>query len=190
MKVDVSGNRAAKKYPARILFARCLWAAGSVLFRCIPRPFHGVRCAILRLFGATVGRRVEIYPTAVVFFPWNLRVGDDAAIGHQVLVYNLESVQIGNRATVSQRAHLCCGSHDITDPKMGLLKSPISIGDDAWVCADAFVGSGITIGQGAVVGARAVVTKDVAGWAIVAGNPAKEIGKRDLASASDSVGAN
>jgi putative colanic acid biosynthesis acetyltransferase WcaF len=63
---------------------------------------------------------------------------------------------------------------------MRLLKPPIHIADDVWICADAFVGPGVTIGEGAVVGARAVAAKDVPAWTVVVGNPAKEIRKRVL----------
>ncbi len=38
---------------------------------------------------------------------------------------------------------------------------------------------GITIGRGAVVAAGAIVTRDVPPFSIVAGAPAKEIGKRN-----------
>ncbi len=61
---------------------------------------------------------------------------------------------------------------------MPLLKPPIIIGDQAWICTDAYVGPGVTVGEGAVVGARAVVVKDVEPWAIVAGNPAGFLRKR------------
>jgi putative colanic acid biosynthesis acetyltransferase WcaF len=61
---------------------------------------------------------------------------------------------------------------------MPLLKPPIEIGDNAWICADAFLGPGVTIGEGAIVGARAVVTKNVPPWTIVAGNPAKFVKNR------------
>jgi acetyltransferase-like isoleucine patch superfamily enzyme len=60
------------------------------------------------------------------------------------------------------------------------LKLPIVIKDQAWVCADAFVGPGVIVGEGAIVGARAVVMKNVEPWNIVAGNPAKMIKKRIL----------
>jgi putative colanic acid biosynthesis acetyltransferase WcaF len=63
---------------------------------------------------------------------------------------------------------------------MPLLKPPIRIEDQAWICADAFVGPGVVVGEGAVVGARAVVTKDVAAWTVVAGNPARFVKKRAL----------
>ena len=46
------------------------------------------------------------------------------------------------------------------------------IRDDAWVGAGAMVLRGVTIGQGAIVAAGAVVTRDVAPFSIVAGNPA------------------
>jgi putative colanic acid biosynthesis acetyltransferase WcaF len=109
-------------------------------------------------------------------------VGEWSAIGEHALIYNLGFVEIGSYATVSQGAHLCAGTHDYTDPAMKLLKPPILIGDEAWICADAFVGPGITVGEGAVAGARAVVVKDVAPWQIVAGNPARVIGQREMRS--------
>ena len=87
---------------------------------------------------------------------------------------------IGSHATVSQYAFLCTASHDIRDPHMKLITAPIVVANQSWVCAGAFVGMGLTIGEGAVAGAMAVVTKDVPAWQIVAGNPARIIGQRDL----------
>lgn len=134
----------------------------------------------MRLFGGTVGPRVHLYPSSRVFMPWNLKIGADSSVGFDALIYNLGAVEIGERVTVSQRVHLCAGSHDFRDPLMPLLKLPIVVENDAWICADAFVGPGVTIGCGAVVGARAVVTKDVLPWTIVVGNPAREVGRREM----------
>jgi putative colanic acid biosynthesis acetyltransferase WcaF len=96
------------------------------------------------------------------------------------MIYNLGPITIGEQVTVSQQAHLCAGTHDHTDPAMPLLKPPITIEDQAWICADAFVGPHVTVGEGAVVGARAVAVKDVPEWTIVGGNPARKIGQRKL----------
>ena len=57
-------------------------------------------------------------------------------------------------------------------------KGNVVIGNDVWVAREAMILSGVTIGDGAVIGARAVVSRDVAPYAIVAGNPAVEIRKR------------
>jgi acetyltransferase-like isoleucine patch superfamily enzyme len=54
-------------------------------------------------------------------------------------------------------------------------KGDVIIGNDAWIATDAIILSGVEIGNGAVIGARSVVTKDVAPYSIVAGNPAKFI---------------
>ena len=57
-------------------------------------------------------------------------------------------------------------------------KGDVVIGHDVWVGRGASILSGVTIGDGAVVGAYAVVTKDVRPYAVVAGNPAREIRRR------------
>jgi phosphonate metabolism protein (transferase hexapeptide repeat family) len=55
---------------------------------------------------------------------------------------------------------------------------PVVVGHDVWVGHGAIILPGRTIGTGAVVGAGAVVTRDVAPYAIVAGNPARVIRPR------------
>lgn len=57
-------------------------------------------------------------------------------------------------------------------------RGDIVVGGDTWITNGATVMSGVTIGDGAVVGTKAVVAKDVRPYAIVVGNPAKEIGRR------------
>jgi acetyltransferase-like isoleucine patch superfamily enzyme len=51
----------------------------------------------------------------------------------------------------------------------------IYIGNDVWIGANVLIKDGVKIGDGAIIGAGAIVTKDVASYAIVAGNPAKLI---------------
>jgi putative colanic acid biosynthesis acetyltransferase WcaF len=159
---------------------RVAWALGRVLFRLVPRPLYAPRRALLRLFGAKVGKQVNIANTATIYFPWNLEIGDWSAIGEQAYIYNLGKITIGEKATISQRAHLCAGSHDYRDPALPLLTPPISIGSQVWICADAFVGPGVSVGEGAVVGARAVAMKNVEPWTVMAGNPARFAKKRKL----------
>lgn len=174
-KIDVSANRRSRKWSRREQLGRMLWALAWPAFRIVPRPFWGWRRVMLRLFGATVGKDVHIHPTAHIAMPWNLRLGDNSTVGDHAILYALGPIAIGPRATVSQYAHLCAGSHDWRDPAMPLIKPPIAIGADVWICADAFVGPGVNVGAAAIVGARAVVTEDCAAGAIVVGNPARQI---------------
>lgn len=184
--IDTPANRQAVKYTRSELAARVAWSLVRPLFRWSPRPFFAWRRWLLRLFGARVGRGVHVYSSAEIYMPWHLEIGDWSSIGEWALVYNLGRVTIGRHVTISHQAHLCAGTHDHSKPSLPLLKPPICIGDQAWICADAFVGPAVRVGEGAVVGARAVAVRDVEPWAIVAGNPARRIGTRAIHAAAES----
>lgn len=177
----IESNRLQRKWTPWELVGRALWETVWPLFRFSPRLCWGWRRGLLRIFGARIGRQVHIHPTVRIFVPWQLEIGDWSSIGFDALLYNLGPMQIGKRVTVSQRAHLCGGTHDYRDPTMPLIKSPITIADDVWVCADAFVGPGVAIGPGAIVAARAVVVRDVEANAVVGGNPAVQLHGRKRA---------
>jgi len=183
--LDIAANRKARKYSNVELLRRVLWSVGQHAISLSPRPFFGWRCFVLRCFGAKIGSNVNVYPTTRVYFPWNLIVGDWSAIGEDAFIYNLGPVTIGKKVTISHRAHLCAGTHDYTLADLPLLKPPIVVHDQAWICADAFVGPGVTIGEGAIVGARSVVVKNVGPWVIVAGNPARPVKSRMLKNTSN-----
>jgi len=184
-QIDISANRRASKWSRKEQIGRVLWAAVQPLFRFSPRPCWGWRRFLLRAFGARIGREVHVDPSVRITIPWNLEVGDWSAIGFDALIYSLGPVRLGQRVTVSQRAHLCAGSHDFRDPAMPLIKPPITIHDDAWICADVFVGPGVEVGAGAVVGARGVVVENVQAWSIVVGNPARSVGVRNVSTAPE-----
>ncbi len=177
--VDVTANRRARKWSRKEQVLRVVWGLTFPFFALSPRTFWGWRRFLLRLFGASIGPGAHIYQSARIMMPWNLEVGASAAVGDRAILYALGTITIGARATISQSAHLCAGTHDISDPARPLLKLPIDIGSDAWVCADAFVGPGVTIGDHAIVGARAVAMKDVPAHAVVVGNPARQIKRTD-----------
>lgn len=142
--------------------------------------FSGWKRCLLRLFGAKIAPTVVVYSSAKVYYPANLTMDDYACLASDVDCYNVAPIHIGKFATVSQGAMLCTASHDISSPNHELITAPITIADQVWVGARAFIGMGITIGEGAVVGATASVYKSVNPWIIVGGNPAKFIKKRIL----------
>jgi putative colanic acid biosynthesis acetyltransferase WcaF len=178
--LDIEANRREQNYSRGEMAGRLAWGFGQWWFRLSPRPSFGWRRWLLRGFGARVGSNVNCYGSTRIYFPWNLTIGDWSAVGEDVLIYNIGPVRIGRRVTISHGAHLCAGTHDYTKAHMPLVKAPIEIGDQAWICADAFVGPGVVVGEGAVVGARAVVVSDVEPWIVVGGNPARFIKQRQL----------
>jgi putative colanic acid biosynthesis acetyltransferase WcaF len=154
--------------------------AWLLLARWTPVSLRAWRRAVLRAFGASIGRGCYIYPNVTIWLPRHLIMGDFATLGPGVDCYNMAPITIGARAIVSQRAFLCAGDHDPRDPLFQLVASPITIGAGSWIAAEAFVGPGVTIGEGAVLAARGCAARDVAPWTIAAGNPACEVARREL----------
>jgi putative colanic acid biosynthesis acetyltransferase WcaF len=179
-KLNILENRKLHPYTKIEYFGRFLWSIFFLFFRYSPRVFFAWRNFILRLFGAKIGKNVHIYPSAVIYLPWNLKVGNDSSIGEWTLIYNLGKIDIGSKATISHRAHLCAGTHQYFKANLPLMRLPIKIGDQAWICSDSFIGPNVIIGNSAIVGAGAVVMKNVKSRQIVAGNPAKFIKFRKI----------
>lgn len=178
--LDVSGSRKLYPYKIKEYIGRILWSFFFIFFRFSPRIFFEWRNFLLRIFGAKIGNHVHIYPTAKIYIPWNLKIGNESSIGEWTLIYNLGKVEIGSQTTISHRAHLCAGTHNYSNPKLPLLRLPIKIGDQAWICSDSFIGPNVNVGKGVIVGAGSVVTKNIKKMQIVAGNPAKYIRRRKI----------
>lgn len=159
--------------------SRLVWqAAWLLLYRPTPKLFHAWRAALLRMFGAKIGKSAYVYPGARVWAPWNLEMGSHSTLADGVDCYCVAKITIGSYSTVSQYSYLCTASHDYSDPailsqpQMPLIAAPITIGDRVWVTADVFVAPGVCIADGAVVLARSSVFDDVPAWSVVSGNPA------------------
>ena len=75
-------------------------------------PFRSLKPALLRLFGAKVGKGVVIHPAVNIKFPWKLTIGNNSWIGQRVWLDNLDSLTIGNNVVISQGAMIIQGSHD------------------------------------------------------------------------------
>jgi putative colanic acid biosynthesis acetyltransferase WcaF len=148
---------------------------------------HPWRCFLLRLFGAKLGKAVHPYPSARIWAPWNLEMGDHACLSEGVDCYCVARIRIGAHSTVSQYSFLCSASHDYTKASMPLVMAPISIGGWVWITSGVFVGPGVTIGDGAVVLARSSVFTDLPAWMVAKGNPAVPVKERsfDLRPAGD-----
>lgn len=160
---------------------RLIWAlTQATLFRWSPRPFHRFRANLLAAFGANIAspETVQVYPTARIMFPDRLTLAAHTVVGPHVNLYNLGHITLARGATISQHAHLCAGTHDYLQWSMPLVTGPITIGENAWLGADVFVGPGVTIGELTVIGARSVVVRDQPPRMVCAGHPCRPLKPR------------
>ncbi|MGE3689824.1 MAG: putative colanic acid biosynthesis acetyltransferase [Novosphingobium sp.] len=183
MKVlDASQTRPLEGGPSFSLgnrLFRVMWIAGWLLLaRWTPPPLHGWRRFVLRRFGARVGAGARVHASVSIWHPGNLEIGEHALIGPGARLYNQGRIVIGPRSVVSQRAHLCASSHDISDVNFQLVLRPIAIGMNCWVAAEAFVGPGVAMADGSVLAARGVLFADTEPGGIYRGNPAAKVRQR------------
>ena len=152
-----------------------LWVVVKCLFflTAFPLP-SAVRVALLRAFGARVGRGVVLRSRLNITYPWRVSLGDHVWLGEEVMILSLAQVTIESNVCISQRAFLCTGSHDFRSPGFDLRTKPITIREGSWIAAQAFIAPGVTIGPGSMAAAGAVVLRDVPPGGVVSGNPAGE----------------
>ena len=164
--------------PGRSRLVRALWYIVSlIVFESGWFPLSRAKSAILRLFGAHVGRGLVIKPNVRIKYPWRLTVGDHCWIGQECWIDNIAEVYLAEDVCLSQASYLCTGSHDHRRPEFDLIARPIHVGAGGWVGARAVLLPGVTVGRGSVVGAGAVVAANVEDGDVVAGNPAVPIRK-------------
>ncbi|NJL78834.1 MAG: colanic acid biosynthesis acetyltransferase WcaF [Richelia sp. RM2_1_2] len=149
------------------------WFIQAITFPLTLHNLSGIRCTLLRLFGARIGKGVLIRPTARFTYPWKITIGDYSWIGDDVVLYSLDEINIGSHCVISQKSYICTGSHDIQDPGFGLQTKKVVIGNGVWVATDCFVGPGVTIGANAVIGARSTVFTDIPDGQVSWGTPCR-----------------
>lgn len=138
-----------------------LWSACELLFVTNPWQISSrLRVKVLRAFGAEIGDGVIFRPRTRVKSPWKLHVGARSWIGDGVWFHNQDDVYVGADAVISQETFLTTGSHRVRGD-MGLVTSPIRIGDGAWITSRCIVLGGSRIGESAVVQPMTVVRGEV-----------------------------
>ncbi|MGK9053108.1 DapH/DapD/GlmU-related protein [Neorhizobium petrolearium] len=163
----------------RMRVAMLAWEYCWLLF-CVwtPKPANRWRLLVLRAFGAKIKGRPFVHQRARIQIPWHVTLHHRATLGDRSNLYSLGEIEIGARATVGQEAYICTGTHDFDEPSLRLVTAKITVEEDAFIGARAFVMPGITVGRYALVGACSVVTRDVEPFTVVAGNPARATTRR------------
>jgi putative colanic acid biosynthesis acetyltransferase WcaF len=158
-----------------------LWLFVSVLFfNNSLAVFNGLKCSLLRLFGAKVGKRVIVKPSVIIKYPWFLSIGNDVWIGENVWIDNLGLVVIGNNVCISQGALLLTGNHNYTKLFFDLMIGKIVLEDGVWIGAKSTVCPGVTCKTHAVLAVSSVASNDLEPYSIYQGVPAQKIRVRKI----------
>lgn len=113
-----------------------------------------------------------------------IEIGPYTSINHYCVFHGGGGLSIGARCLIAPRVSIFAANHVYCDRNIPISeqgmssKGGVHIADDVWIGTGAIILDGVRVGQGAVIGAGSVVTRDVAPYAVVAGNPAKVIAMR------------
>lgn len=107
-----------------------------------------------------------------------IEIGDHCAISFNSFWVAGAAIILKNDVVTGHFVEFYTSDHDPDDPAFTRRNAPIVIEDHVWIGSRAIILKGVTVGRGAVIAAGSVVTRDVAPFTIVGGNPAKLIRKR------------
>ena len=126
----------------------------------------------------TVGRHTYGIPS-VYTYPGNrcrLDIGNFVSIADNVRIFLGGNHPTNWVSTFPFRARL--GLPGAFSDGMPSTKGDVAVGSDVWIAHAAVILSGVSIGHGSVIAAGSVVSHDIPPYAIVAGVPARLVGKR------------
>ncbi|HYA42161.1 MAG TPA: acyltransferase [Syntrophobacteraceae bacterium] len=170
---------------------QCISGTGSVLYP---------TARVSNIFGdpkaITLGEHTHVRGELLTFgHGGTISIGNYCYVGEGTRIWSALSIHIGDRVLIAHNVNIFDNdTHPIDDAaarhrqfveiittghprSICLNEAPVTIENDVLICCQSVILSGITIGEGAVVGAGSVVTKDVAPYTLVAGNPACTIRK-------------
>jgi len=160
---------------------RILWyALNFTVFNSAWFPFYGLKCLVLRLFGAEIGKGVIIKPRVNIKYPWKLSIGDYTWIGEQVWIDNLSMVKIADNCCISQGAMLLTGNHNYKKSTFDLITKEIELESGVWVGAHAVVCPGVKMLSHSILTVNSVAVANTEAFYIYQGNPAQKLRERKL----------
>jgi acetyltransferase-like isoleucine patch superfamily enzyme len=111
-----------------------------------------------------------------------ITLGDNVVVNYGCILHGFGNITIGKNSLLSPTVQIYAQNHGIK--REALIRDQpqthkgVVIGEDVWVGAGAIIIDGVTLGDGVVVGAGSVVSTSFGPYAIIAGNPAVQIGER------------
>ena len=141
-------------------------------------------CRKVRIFAARrslkyLGDKTTIMQNVYFIEPQNIIVGSCCAINANVVLDGRRGIYIGDNVDIARDVHIWSLEHNPHSNTHETQGDVTIIDDYVWIASRASILPGVHIGRGAVVACGAIVTKNVPPMTIVAGVPAKVIGKRN-----------
>lgn len=135
-------------------------------------PSRTLRHGFLRLWLGRFGKGTGVQLGCRFIDGPKVFLGDRNAINRGCMFRAMHyPITTGSDVSIGPEATLITLGHDPQSPDFADKGAPIVVGDRVWIGYRAIVLPGVTLGEGAVVGSGSVVTKSVAPFTIVAGNP-------------------
>ncbi|SEB83765.1 maltose O-acetyltransferase [Paramicrobacterium humi] len=141
-------------------------------------PSHRIRRYFYERAGLRIDRTSSIHWRAEFYAPERISIGRHCTLGDSAFLDGRSGLAIGDCVNFGSHVAIYTRQHDVDSPEFAEVGAPVSIGDHAWISSHAIILPGVTVGEGAVVAAGAVVTRDVAPYTLVGGNPARYIRDR------------
>jgi acetyltransferase-like isoleucine patch superfamily enzyme len=117
----------------------------------------------------TIARNVYVGGGTVIDCIADISIGEDVLVSYGCVITDSDNHSVRYSIRKNDCADWRRGFHDWSTHE----HRPVIIGKGAWIGAHAMVLKGVELGEGTIVAAGSVVSKSVAPYTIVAGNPAK-----------------
>lgn len=136
---------------------------------------------------AHFGKNSALRPGSYAVCTDKISIGDSVVIRPATMLFgaphgdNTPNITIEDYVSIGSGVHVYTANHEFRDTSRPIFEQghkdvqPVVVKKGAWIGANAIILPGVTIGENSVVGAGSVVTKDVAAFTVVAGQPAKII---------------
>lgn len=136
-----------------------------------------------------IGDESYIEPPLNVDYGSNISIGKRFYSNFGLNVLDPAIVTIGDRVMFGPNVMISTATHEVEVASRRdniEYAKPVTIGDDCWIGGGVIILPGVSIGNGCTIGAGAVVTRDIPGWSVAVGSPARVIKKvKELPPADD-----
>lgn len=142
----------------------------------VPLPF---RVYYFRLFGIQIGKKSTIHRHSKFFHVGKFKMGNNSTINFGCYLDNRRGIVIGNNVGIAHNTKIYTLGHDFNSADFKTKGESVIIEDDVFVFSNCLIMPGVKLHEGSIVLSGSVVTKDVAPFTVVGGNPAKKIKERN-----------